>query len=40
MATNRLKDYESQLNNRLAVIDAKKKDIENHVDQEKNGQLK
>ncbi len=35
MATNSLKDCESQLNNGFAVIDAKKNDIENRIDQEK-----
>lgn len=38
MVTNRLKDYENQLNDKLAMVDAKKKEIENRIDQEKKKQ--
>jgi len=38
MVTNRLKDYENQLNDKLAIVDAKKKEIENRIDQEKKKQ--
>ena len=38
IATSRLKDYENQLNDKFALVDAKKKDIENRIDLEKKKQ--
>jgi uncharacterized protein (TIGR03545 family) len=38
MVTNRLKEYEKQLNDKLAVAEAKKKEIEDRIDQEKKKQ--
>jgi uncharacterized coiled-coil protein SlyX len=38
MITNRLKDYENQLNDKFAIADGKKKEIENRIDQEKKKQ--
>jgi uncharacterized protein (TIGR03545 family) len=38
MVTNRLKVYESQMNDKLAMAEAKKKEIENRIDQEKKKQ--
>jgi uncharacterized coiled-coil protein SlyX len=36
--TKRLKDYENQMNDKLAMVEAKKKEIENRIDQEKKKQ--
>ena len=38
MVMKRLKDYENQMNDKLAVVEAKKKEIENRIDQEKKKQ--
>ena len=38
MVLKRLKDYENQMNDKLAVVEAKKKEIENRIDQEKKKQ--
>jgi len=38
MVTKRLKDYESQMNDKLAMVEGKKKEIENRIDQEKKKQ--
>jgi predicted phage-related endonuclease len=38
MIEGRLKDYENQLNDKLAVVDTKKKEIENRLNQEKKKQ--
>jgi uncharacterized protein (TIGR03545 family) len=36
--TKRLKDYENQMNDKLTMVEAKKKEIENRIDQEKKKQ--
>jgi uncharacterized coiled-coil protein SlyX len=38
MVTNRLKGFENQLNDKSALVEEKKKEIENRIDQEKKKQ--
>ena len=38
MVTSRLKDYENQMNDKYAMAEAKKNEIENRIDQEKKKQ--
>jgi hypothetical protein len=38
MVLNRVKEYENQLNDKIIMVEAKKKEIENRIDQEKKKQ--
>jgi uncharacterized protein (TIGR03545 family) len=38
LVTSRLKEYESQVNDKLAMVETKKKEIDNRIEQEKNKQ--